>query len=147
MPQQRVAVTGGSGRLGPYVVAELAGAYAVTVIDRVPPRDGGVDYIEADVTDYESMRSALDGCDALVHLAAVPNPRTSNPQTCFRVNALGTWAALQAAEDGGRWWRPATRPPGCPTTRPTGPRNTSRSMRITRCARLRCTRSARRPWR
>jgi nucleoside-diphosphate-sugar epimerase len=36
-------VTGGSGRLGSYVVDELRPDYHVTVLDRVPPtQDGGV---------------------------------------------------------------------------------------------------------
>jgi len=41
------------------------------------------------------------GIDAVVHLAAVPNPRTLTPEECFRVNRQGTWAELQAAEDAG----------------------------------------------
>ena len=39
MGLQRSAVTGGSGRLGRYVVAERAGRYEVTVLDIAPPAD------------------------------------------------------------------------------------------------------------
>ena len=37
----------------------------------------------------------------MVHLAAVPNPRTASPELCFSTNTMGTWCVLQAAEDAG----------------------------------------------
>jgi len=97
---EKVACTGGSGRLGRYVVGELDGACALTVVDLAPP-PGPVAYTKLDVTDYAGLRRAFAGHDAVIHLAAIPNPRTASAHETFRTNVQGTFAALQAAEDAG----------------------------------------------
>jgi nucleoside-diphosphate-sugar epimerase len=97
---EKVAVTGGSGRLGRAVVARLEGTCERLVVDRVPPQ-AAVDHTAADVTDHAALRAAFAGCDAVVHLAAIPNPRTAPADVTFRTNVQGTFAVLQAAEDAG----------------------------------------------
>lgn len=101
MAYWKIAVTGGAGRLGRFVVERLEDKYEVRVIDVKPSDLPGVESINVDVTDLASLTEAFRGVDAVVHLAAVPNPRTSSPEMCFRVNTQGTWVALQAAEDAG----------------------------------------------
>jgi UDP-glucose 4-epimerase len=97
---ERVAVTGGSGRLGQHVTARLEGTCERLVVDRVPPQ-AAVDHTAADVTDHAALRAAFAGCNAVVHLAAIPNPRTAPADVTFRTNVQGTFAVLQAAEDAG----------------------------------------------
>lgn len=97
--KKRVVVTGGSGRLGTYVVDRLKRNHAVTVLDINPPKANDVDYLNLSITDLAALTKAFTDVDAIVHLAAVPNPRTSSPQACFTVNTQGTWTVLQAAED------------------------------------------------
>ena len=97
--KKRVVVTGGSGRLGSYVVDRLKRNHAVTVLDINPPKTNDVDYLNLSITDLAALTKAFKDVDAIVHLAAVPNPRTSSPQACFTVNTQGTWTVLQAAED------------------------------------------------
>lgn len=97
----RVVVTGGSGRLGRHVVDRLRPHHALSVIDTAPPAAEGVAHLPVDITDLGALREALAGAEAVIHLAAVPNPRTASPEACFRVNTQGTWAVLQAAEDVG----------------------------------------------
>ncbi len=53
MKFDRVAVTGGSGRLGRYVVEELAGHAEVTVLDIAPPA-GDHAYVALDVRDLDA---------------------------------------------------------------------------------------------
>jgi nucleoside-diphosphate-sugar epimerase len=101
MSYRRVVVTGGSGRLGRFVVERLKDKYDVSVIDMKPSDVAGVGYENVDITDLAGLSKAFEGVDAVIHLAAVPNPRTSSPEACFRVNTQGTWTALQAAEDAG----------------------------------------------
>ena len=101
MRYETVMVTGGSGRLGRYVVERLKSKYGLTVLDVKPPADASAKHINVSITDLDAVRGALAGIDAVVHLAAVPNPRTSSPQECFRVNTQGTWTLLQAAEEAG----------------------------------------------
>lgn len=99
--KKHVVVTGGSGRLGPYVVDRLKQNHAVTVLDINPPKTNDVEYLNIGITDLAALTKAFKDVDAIVHLAAVPNPRTSTPQACFTVNTQGTWTVLQAAEDAG----------------------------------------------
>lgn len=101
MAYNKIVVTGGAGRLGRFVVERLKQRYDVSVIDIHPSDVPGVQSADVDVTDLEALTAAFKGTDAVVHLAAVPNPRTSSPEKCFRVNTQGTWVALQAAEDAG----------------------------------------------
>jgi UDP-glucose 4-epimerase len=96
----KIACTGGSGRLGRYMVDRLHGRADLTVIDVRPPHRE-VAWKDASITDYEALVGALRGQEAVAHLAAVPNPRTASPEACFHTNAHGTWALLQAAEDAG----------------------------------------------
>jgi len=97
---EKLVCTGGSGRLGRYVVAALRDSCALTVLDAAPP-DGPDAFVQADVTDSAALRRAFAGQDAVVHLAAIPNPRTAPPEATFRTNVEGTFAVLQAAEESG----------------------------------------------
>ncbi len=94
----KVAVTGGSGRVGRFVVDELASAFDVTNVD-LAQSDAAVEYIEGDVTDLDSMRRALKGADAVVHLAAIDYDWKAAPEQYIRVNTMGTWNVLQAAAE------------------------------------------------
>ncbi|MFG1348001.1 NAD(P)-dependent oxidoreductase [Xanthobacter autotrophicus DSM 431] len=96
-----VVVTGGSGRLGRHVVERLKGKHRLSVIDTRPPADPEVGYMDVSILDTAGLRRAFPDVDAVVHLAAVPNPRTSSPELCFTTNTVGTWSVLQAAEDAG----------------------------------------------
>jgi len=97
---ENLVCTGGSGRLGRHVVALLRASCRVTVLDAVPP-DGPDAFVKADVTDVGALRRAFAGQDAVIHLAAIPNPRTAPPEVTFRTNVEGTFAVLQAAEEAG----------------------------------------------
>lgn len=102
MKFRNVVVTGGSGRLGRFVVDRLSDAgHAVKVVDLQPPHRDGIAHSSTSITDLDGLTEDFRGCDAVIHLAAIPNPRTSSPQQCFATNTQGTWTALQAAEDAG----------------------------------------------
>ncbi len=58
----KIACTGGSGRLGRFVVNRLAGKCEVTIVDLLPPgisADPNVRYIRSDVIDYEALKAAF----------------------------------------------------------------------------------------
>jgi dTDP-L-rhamnose 4-epimerase len=67
-------VTGGAGFIGSHVVDALASAgHAVRVLDRAPARldlPDGVEHVEGDVRDAETMATALRGVRAVSHQAA-----------------------------------------------------------------------------
>jgi dTDP-L-rhamnose 4-epimerase len=77
----RVLLTGGAGFIGQHVLAELRRrGHAVRVLDSFRPdvhRDGpqwhppeDVDLAMADVRDLAAVETALDGVEAVIHLAA-----------------------------------------------------------------------------
>jgi nucleoside-diphosphate-sugar epimerase len=97
----RVFVTGAVGRLGREVVRQLVETgHEVVGGDRVRV-DGalpeGVLLIELDMHDLGQVAQAIRGCDALVHLAAIPAPYGRPDDVVFRNNVLATFNALQSA--------------------------------------------------
>ena len=97
---ENIVCTGGSGRLGRTVVNVLNGRCNLTVLDLRPPEQD-VAYIETDITDNAALRQAFAGQEAVVHLAAVPNPRTTTHEATFLTNVMGTWSVLDAAQEAG----------------------------------------------
>jgi nucleoside-diphosphate-sugar epimerase len=98
----KIAITGTSGRVGSAVVKmALAQGHHVVGIDRVPPpadaSHPNLIFIQADVTQYEPVEQALAGCDALIHLAAIPAPGQHPDHEVHNTNVLGSYNALQAA--------------------------------------------------
>lgn len=105
----RVAVTGGSGKLGRAVVAELVEhGHDVLNLDLVPPRVTLAPYTRVDLTDYGQTVAALtavddrhDGVDAVVHLAAIPGPGVATNATTFANNVPATYNVFAAARAAG----------------------------------------------
>ncbi len=92
---ERVAVTGAAGLLGRAVVADLlAHDYDVVGIDRVADDEGVRSWQGRSVADLVPL---LEGCDALIHLAAIPAPEGHLPEVVFANNTQATFAALEAA--------------------------------------------------
>lgn len=100
MKAERVAVTGGSGRLGRRIIERFRGEADVTSVD-VRPSDEDVRFVQADARDFNAVEAALAGHDAVVHLAAVPDPRSAPGDVTFSTNVNATWNVLQAAENAG----------------------------------------------
>ena len=94
----KVAVTGGSGRLGRHVVEELARHTNVTVLDKAAS-DSPHPFVELNVLDLPGVFRALDGHDAVIHLAAIDSGVEAPPETYFETNVMGTWNVLHAAHE------------------------------------------------
>lgn len=106
----RVAVTGGSGKLGRHVVADLVGhGHDVLVLDRVvtddlPTGAGRAVAVRVDLSDPGQVLGALaavdeksTGVEAVVHLAAVPAPGLTTNAATFTNNVPTTWGVFEAA--------------------------------------------------
>ena len=97
-----VLVTGGTGFVGGHLARRLAAEGTnVRVASRSVPRrlPAGATHVAADVTDPSSLRDALTGVDAVVHLAAIIVER--GLQTFERVNHQGTRNVIEAMRDAG----------------------------------------------
>lgn len=96
----KVLVTGGNGRLGRWVgPALVADGHEVVSVDRQLPATPakGVHYREVEMADLGQVIGAAVGCDALVHLAAIPQPYMHPDEVVFLNNVGATYNALQAA--------------------------------------------------
>lgn len=98
---RNVLITGASGRLGEFVLNEIAEHHTAGVMDLAPPHRDDVPFTQGDVTDLESVRCAVDGFDAVIHLAAIDLGVPATPERYFGVNVMGTWNVLQAAQEAG----------------------------------------------
>lgn len=96
--RMRVAITGGSGRVGRYVVDRLMKTADVKVLDLQRPAQN-VSYAQANVLDLDTLRREFDGMDAVVHLAAIDYDLQAAPEQYIHVNVQGTWNVLQAAHE------------------------------------------------
>lgn len=101
MTDRKVLVTGASGRLGEYVLNEMAEHHETGVLDLAPPHREDVPYAPGDVTDLDTVRRAVNGYDAVIHLAAIDLGVPATPERYFGVNVMGTWNVLQAAQEAG----------------------------------------------
>ncbi|HYS05980.1 MAG TPA: NAD-dependent epimerase/dehydratase family protein [Candidatus Dormibacteraeota bacterium] len=98
----RVLITGATGYLGAHVAARLVSAgHAVRALVR-PGRGASVPAgcvpVEGDILEPASLDRALDGCDALVHMAALVKMWVRDRREFDRVNVEGVAAVLRAAE-------------------------------------------------
>jgi nucleoside-diphosphate-sugar epimerase len=71
---QKILVTGAAGGVARYVVPGLSPTFALRLTDRAPLPEGGPETVEGDLGDAGFARRVCDGVDAIVHLAADPDP-------------------------------------------------------------------------
>jgi dihydroflavonol-4-reductase len=101
----RALVTGAAGFIGAHVMSALAAAGAeVRAFDRRAPAalPAGADAVCGDVLDHDAVHRALDGCDAVFHLAALYSYARRDAAAMEAVNVHGTRTVLDAAARGTR---------------------------------------------
>ena len=95
-PNRRVVVTGAAGRIGRAVTPLLPAGWDVLRTDiRAAAGTSALD-----VTDADACRAAFTGADAVVHLAAVPDPDASW-ERLLPANVVGAHQVARAAGDCG----------------------------------------------
>ncbi|HEY4098738.1 MAG TPA: SDR family oxidoreductase [Baekduia sp.] len=107
----RILVTGGAGFIGSHLAGRLLQeGHEVRILDSFATgrRENlavldGVELVEGDVQSFERAHAAVQGCDMVLHQAALPSvPRSiQDPLTSAAVNTTGTLNVLLAARDAG----------------------------------------------
>jgi UDP-glucose 4-epimerase len=97
-----IAITGGSGTLGRAVIEHglALGHDFVNVDVREPPANSAaasVPLVLADTSDYEALGKAIQGCSALIHLAAITGPDPASDHRVHNANVAGSYNALRLA--------------------------------------------------
>jgi uronate dehydrogenase len=101
----KVLVTGAAGVVGPHVARELAASgHDLRLLDLKPMQDLPGQHVQGDISEWDTVRRAVEGMDAVVNLAAyIPRgaPRDFPPhlhwENDIRVDVLGTDFLLHAA--------------------------------------------------
>ncbi|WP_292527373.1 NAD(P)-dependent oxidoreductase [Methanoculleus sp.] len=107
-------ITGGAGFIGSHLATELLQhGYHVRILDNLTPQVHGPErqrpdhldqrgeFFIGDIRDSQQLREALDGVDAVIHLAAVVGERPSmyRIEKYMSVNTAGTATLLEALLD------------------------------------------------
>ena len=104
----RVFITGATGFVGSHVARAYAahGAQLRLLTRETSNLSGvadlhGADLVQGDLKRVSALRSALSGCDALVHVAADYRLWVRDPKSMYAVNVEGTRTLLELARDVG----------------------------------------------
>ena len=103
---QAVLITGGAGSVGRQLVDMFVEAGCSVRVFDLPMMDFSgledrdeIEIVRGDITDADGVRSAVEGVDAILHLAAILPPNSERDRDLtFRVNVGGTQNIIAAME-------------------------------------------------
>ena len=111
----RILITGGGGFIGAWLARRLAdGGHQLRVFEPVGrtalfsgivgEAAATVDWRLGDIADAHAVRTAAEGCDAIIHLAGVLTPACkADPVRGAMINLVGTLNVFNAAQALGIW--------------------------------------------
>ncbi len=95
---KKIVITGGSGLLGPYVVDHFVEmGYDVLSVDITKPQKSSARFMTVNLMNLGECYGALEGADAVVHLAAIPVAYSHPNEVTFQNNVMSTFNILEAA--------------------------------------------------
>jgi len=97
---KKIVVTGGSGRLGQFVIRDLlANGYQVLSLDRVPPQEKLCTSWLADLRHSGDLFEAMRESYGVIHLGAYQAPNLAPDAETLSNNVSATYNVLRAAAD------------------------------------------------
>jgi nucleoside-diphosphate-sugar epimerase len=101
-----VLITGGAGSVGRILVSQLRQDQRTVRVFDLPTMNyaglegvDGIEVIKGDITDVDTVRRAVDGVEAVIHLAAILPPASERDRAkTFAVNVHGTSHIVRALE-------------------------------------------------
>tara|TARA_R110001592_G_scaffold363372_1_gene686088 strand:- start:207344 stop:208354 length:1011 start_codon:yes stop_codon:yes gene_type:complete len=101
----RVMITGGTGFVGYHIAqALLAAGHSVSLLVRSVDKmlrlygdDCALDFTRGDITDTGKVNSAMVGCDAVIHAAAMVSTRAGDAERVYNTNVEGARTVIGSA--------------------------------------------------
>jgi nucleoside-diphosphate-sugar epimerase len=95
----KILVTGAAGHLGSHLVPSLSAAgFEVSGLDIARPAEPlNYRFLSGDLTDRDTLKSAAEGADMIIHCASVHPWKTYSDDQYLDANIKGTWHLYSAA--------------------------------------------------
>ena len=100
--KRRVLITGAGGRIGGHLAESLKDRYDLRLLyNRTMPETPPVaDWMRVNIADLDALKPALEGIDAVVHMAGQPSTLATWDEV-HEQNIIGTYNVLEAARQAG----------------------------------------------
>jgi len=95
---RNLLITGGAGNIGRKLRHELGARFTrIRIIDAVAPAAlaANEEAVQADISDIAAVERAMEGMDAVIHMAGVV--REAPFEAILQANVVGTWNVYEAA--------------------------------------------------
>ena len=100
--EKKVLITGAAGRIGRLLSKSLKNHYTIRAVD-IAPIESDFEFIQTDITDFESTKKIIEGVDTIIHLAAILPPQSEiDRKKTMQVNVEGTKNLLKATKRRGK---------------------------------------------
>jgi nucleoside-diphosphate-sugar epimerase len=108
LKNKRICITGGAGFIGSHLASLLIEDNEIVVYDNLHrnalqfadlTKHKNLHFVQGDVLDYEATRKAIDGCQIVIHCAAIAGVYTVDRSAVrtMEVNLLGTHQVVKAS--------------------------------------------------
>lgn len=114
----KIMITGACGMVGRELIKVLEPRHELLLVDRMPPDQATVfvpgkherqlsplitkwPFVQAEILDAQAMRAAVEGMDAVVHLAASVTGLPEFGHSTMNLNVMGTFNVLEGARQAG----------------------------------------------